>query len=317
MSVKMHAEIPRSHLKTLSRLGWVFLIPALATSLPAQAVGPGMDIQCGGDGTVVITCHDSSNEWIVVSSSSLDGPWIPRLEPASPGSNTFQMTVPTPHQYEFFRLARGQRFVDDFEDNNLAGWSVFYPDPQFENFVILEPTNGQLRIHATCPACPNRRVYLYSTNVLLADFAMSFDILAYDERPGDHPSAALVARLEPRVLNIYSAHYLGGVNPAASELPGWSKVWLHRLPDNVGTVDYLPKMDPARDYRLVFYGVGNSLTVELYDLADLSVPIATNAVTDTGTPLPPGWIGFRVKEEGASGTVDWTLDNFVAVGTTP
>jgi hypothetical protein len=317
MIMKMHSEITSHYSQARSRLGWLFLITVLAATLPAQATGPEMEIQCGGDGTAVITCHDASNEWIVVSSSSLDGPWIPRLESVSPGSNTFQMTVTTPRQTEFFRLARGQRFVDDFEDGDLEGWSVFYPDPQFENFVTLDPTNGQLRIHATCPACPNRRVYLYNTNVLLADFVMSFDILAYDERPGDHPSAALVARLEPRVLNTYSAHYLAGVNPAASELPGWSKVWLHRLPDNVGTVDYLPKMNPATDYRLVFHGVGNSLTVELYDLADLSAPIATNAVTDTGTPLPPGWIGFRVKEEGASGTVDWTLDNVVAVGTTP
>ena len=105
--MKTHTEMRRCNVKALRRLGWLLLIPALGSSLPAQAAGPGMDIQCGGDGTAVITCHDASNEWIVVSSSSLDGPWIPRLEPANVGTNLFRMTVPMLHQTEYFRLARG------------------------------------------------------------------------------------------------------------------------------------------------------------------------------------------------------------------
>ena len=72
----------------------------------------------------------------------------------------------------------------------------------------------------------------------------------------------------------------------------------------------------TNDYRLVFYGVGSQLTVQLFDLADGTL-VKEIQVSDSDGTLTEGWVGFYVAENGTSGTVDFTLDNFVAFGTTP
>jgi len=75
-----------------------------------------------------------------------------------------------------------------------------------------------------------------------------------------------------------------------------------------------PKTDPAKNYRLVFSGVGPELAIQLFDLTDGALVAMINVVDDT---LTDGWVGFYVGVQGPSGTVDFWLDNFVAVGTTP
>jgi hypothetical protein len=317
-AMKTHTQICRNHFRSLSRLGWLFLIPALTTTLPAQPIEPEMQIQCGGDGTALITCHDASNEWIVVSSSSLDGPWVPRLESVSPGSNTFQMTVTTPHQCEYFRLARGLRFEDDFNDGDLAGWSLYYSYPPFENFVTLEPTNGQLRISGTCAGCPSvaRQVVFYRTNLVMADFAASIDVLGWDISPGSYANLTLVARVQPGPPSDYTPLYMGGLQVAPPSTSGLSLLWVWEGGGAgvIGPGHFFPKIDPARDYRLVFCGVGRKLTVKLYDLTDGHL-VANYEVQDS--TLTDGWVGFFVQETGPSGAMDFTVDNFRVVGTTP
>ena len=64
----------------------------------------------------------------------------------------------------------------------------------------------------------------------------------------------------------------------------------------------------------MFYGAGSQLTVQLFDLADGSL---VAEYQDTDSTLTDGWVGFYVVEHGPSGTVDFWLDNFVAVGTSP
>jgi hypothetical protein len=93
--------------------------------------------------------------------------------------------------------------VDDFEDGDIEGWTVAYESPQFENYVTLESTNGQLRIYGNWPGSGLKRIVIFHrTNLMLADFAMSTDIRGWDESDSeDIPNIALVARLDPDYLS--------------------------------------------------------------------------------------------------------------------
>ena len=77
---------------------------------------------------------------------------------------------------------------------------------------------------------------------------------------------------------------------------------------------FSPKMDPSKDYRLVFYVVGPELTVQLFNLTDGGPP---EQLTASDESLTDGWVGFRVRGATPAGTRDFWLDNFIAVGTTP
>ena len=73
-------------------------------------------------------------------------------------------------------------------------------------------------------------------------------------------------------------------------------------------------MDPTHDYRLVFYGVGSLLRLELFDLTTGDLIAQHQVVDDT---LTDGYVGFMVQEQGPSGMMDYLFDNFHAAGTTP
>ncbi len=94
-----------------------------------------------------------------------------------------------------------------------------------------------------------------------------------------------------------------------------STIWLNErtLTDawELGDFKRFPKMDPTKDYRLVFSGVGTVLTVQWFNLTDGTPP---DTYQFPGDSLTAGEIGFVVFQGPA---VDCWLDNFIAVGTTP
>ena len=166
----------------------------------------------------------------------------------------------------------------------------------------------------------------------MADFASSIDILAWDKGPDESPNllqVGLFARTDPSIVEdppIVSLMYQGALNISDPWHLGDSGIWLWEFTGlyllneaqriGEGLLNF-PEMDPANDYRLVFYGVGDRLTVELYDLSNLKNPLYT--LTETDTSLTEGYVGFYVRENrpGGAATIDVTLDNFVVTGTTP
>lgn len=70
-------------------------------------------------------------------------------------------------------------------------------------------------------------------------------------------------------------------------------------------------LSPASDYRFIFDGTDENLTGFLYDLADLSTPLATLNATDFA--YASGVTGVLVAADGNPGTADATFDNFSAV----
>ena len=317
--MKTPSQTPGSSFRTLGRLGRLFLLPALALSLPAQTNGPEINIERAA---AVISWPVSATNYIVLSSANpTNGPWYPCLDPIAYGPGTCQVAVRTTDHSQYFKLAQGEWFMDDFEDGDLDGWTIVYADPAAATNLTTEVTDGQLRIHGTWPGSGLwRSVILHRTDLLLADFAMSIDILGWDESdPGDDPCILLAARIDPNQVipqNVYA--YSAGLAIRYYADPSRSALWFRESTGTDAQVlgEFAPfeQTDPAKNYRLVFYGVGNRLTVELYDLTT-GQRIAEHTVTDD--TLADGWLGFWVYEAGPSGTVDFTLDNFVAVGTTP
>ncbi len=64
------------------------------------------------------------------------------------------------------------------------------------------------------------------------------------------------------------------------------------------------------DYRFVFSGMGADLTGMIFNLADLSTPLATLAAFDAN--YESGITGVLVAADGAPGTADATFDNYIA-----
>jgi hypothetical protein len=163
-------------------------------------------------------------------------------------------------------------------------------------------------------------VFFTRTNLMLADFAMSMDILAWDESGvEDRPNIRFFARLDPNSVIPTDVYAYGGAAAMRwMDNPNQSAIWLTEFTganhQPLGDYRLFQKTDPAKDYRLVFFGAGSVLTVQLFNLTDGSPPLTYQFSDNT---LTEGWVGFMVWERGPSGTLDFTLDNFVAVGTSP
>lgn len=318
--MKTTTQLPASLSRTLHRSGWLLLFPLLASSLSAQVTGPELTIQHSTSGTCLLTWSDTTNQHVVLSTTNLlANPWIPRLESVAEAVGTHHMTVAAPHPTEYFTLTQGYRFEDDFEDGIADGWILTCPDPSFQPLVNLDVTNGQLRVRGSYSG--NRTVYCVNTNVLMADYVASIDILDWADGSGNAPHFGIVARREPNFLSTASTFYLGAATVKATASPPQSSLWTYKWYGTGGafgsSLRFQPKLDPVIDYRLVYRVLGGEATVELYDLANWGAPIATTVGIDSTPPLAFGWPGFVVNDTGGSGTLDVTVDNFRAVGTAP
>jgi hypothetical protein len=75
---------------------------------------------------------------------------------------------------------------------------------------------------------------------------------------------------------------------------------------------------PGHSYRLVFTGVGQLYTGMLYDLDDLTTPLATIQATDPAATVSSGISGFVSYSRNSDvGTTDVTIDNYYAGATDP
>jgi len=242
------------------------------------------------------------------------------------------MAVQVPHQgketSKYFRLrsAESWRFVEDFGDGDISDWIIAYEDPQAETNLTVEATDGHLRIHGDWPGTnDDRGVYLCKTNLLPSDFAMSIDIHGWDESPGDLLNVWLIARGNLAYFHDpdKDASVHGGVSMTPFGSTTNSLVWLMKIFDNLPTTlfnsDPFEKIVPTKDYRLEFYGTGAYHNVLLHEILPDGTLRLIHGFQGPEDPFPKiqGWVGLGAKEGGPSGTVDFTLDNVVIVGTVP
>ncbi len=212
-------------------------------------------------------------------------------------------------------LTDGVAQNDDFNDGNDNGWS--HNDPLGElglgAFASFSVINGQYRIAGAMSPNPGgagpARAASLRQDAFYSTFCVSVDIIG--EPGGLDPAIGLLARIQP--------------NPGLGATDGYAltlttkdnDIQITRV-DNEGVVELSgsvklsPPYDPSHSYRLVLVGSGDYLEGAIYDLADLSLPVAVTSTFD-GTHAfgTLGLVVFDNSTDGAS-TVSAVFDNYRA-----
>jgi hypothetical protein len=214
-------------------------------------------------------------------------------------------------------------FSDNFDDGNLDGWVLFDPMSDLGIAAPAEVTfpDGGVRIRGFVPAIPDAgpaRVFVYREEAFTTFFA-AFDVVDWDN--GINMAFGFLARAgnigvgqtEGYVMN-YDPNQTGSrpggqlqINSVTGELPDTVAA------ANITLID-------GRSYRWVFQGQGDELRGSVYDMEDLTQPIA-EVLTDQGWIYPSGNIGlfnfYRGDETDPVGIPDFTFDNFFVEATNP
>jgi hypothetical protein len=209
--------------------------------------------------------------------------------------------------------ARAAQISDDFNDGNDTAnpaWTRYSPLGGSYSF----PGGNTYRLQA--PVSPNPafgpgRVAAYLNNSGFSTFSVSIDLVDWNNSLNQ--AVGPLAR-----LNNVGAGTTTGY--ALTYTPTQHTLDITRITNEsptgggLGSVPLI--LDPAKDYRLVFTGVGSSFTGTVYDLADLSTPFQSVTGTDPNNTYTLGFPGLLVFDNSnGAGTGDATFDNFVVSDT--
>lgn len=251
---------------------------------------------------------------VVVAAPSLHGPWVPSLEPVFNRLGQVCVAVPVVGTQQYFQLRPGFQIIDDCSGKPNP-W-VYSTEPSGGTGVTLTHTNGALRVRASSGGAP---VLWYApTNAPSAadlvsgrephgDFACSIDVLSWGEMGQSNFYLTARATWEP-----YGACY------AAIDWEGHASTSMFLFVDwedpNGITVSAPCPVVRGKSYRLVFFGVGDRLTAQVFEIGGASQPIATaqlvSSKVESGIARTPG------IHKGPGGT-DVTVDNFRFTGVRP
>ena len=177
--------------------------------------------------------------------------------------------------------------TDDFNDGNDTGWTRFAPLAGLGVTAYTFP-GGAYRL--SCNPSPNVASYgparlasLRSSGPVYSEFAVCVDFTAWDVTKDT--SMGILARIQP--------------NPAPGNLNGYALTYqgndrdleINRVTGEVGTKISQGRvgivLDPAKVYRMVFFGIGGYLEGRIFDRDNPVVPLATVTAQDpfysTGT----------------------------------
>jgi hypothetical protein len=155
-----------------------------------------------------------------------------------------------------------------------------------------------------------------------SDFYVSADIVAWAQNTAqEFGLLARVSDVGPGTTDGYAF----GLASGGTVKPGENSVQIVRL-ENEATHDVLgsgptgksempiPDLVPGKTYRLVFMGRGNDLEGRLFELPNLTTPIAVVSGNTAGdaTRLTSGWCGLVASGSELTSEVDVTFDNYYA-----
>ena len=208
---------------------------------------------------------------------------------------------------------------DDFDDGNDDGWMHYDPlasvgqPPATYSFP-----NGGYRIEAPVSPDPENlgqaRAGSYRADTTYTDFSVSVDLIDWDNTlPQYFGPTARLSDLGLGTTGGYAFFYFSEsgharLNRIDNELSS--------APDQPDpTNDFEANLDPAKDYRMTFSGVGGNLLGQIFDLTDLSTPLARLAAFDS--TYTSGHSGIVVVADSPIPELpisagDATFDNFVA-----
>lgn len=201
---------------------------------------------------------------------------------------------------------------DDFNDGNDDGWVRY----DREGTATFSFPDGGYRIQASSSS-PNgetdkAQVFVYRTNEY-SDFYVSVDLKDWDN---DVRSAVgLIFRTQtigPDTTTGYSLYWTPAIGGGGNRL---FSIFIFYGDVPLGAVSAtFVTLDPNRSYRIVARGVGDFLEGWIYDLEDLTKPLAYTSGHDSF--FPTGQCGLLAHSRNNT-TVDVTYDNFVAATSPP
>ena len=178
-------------------------------------------------------------------------------------------------------------FTDNFDDGNIDGWTLFDPI----GFALGEPhaevtfPDGTVRLNGPPhPAFGSGAAAINRPGVVFSDFEETIDIVE------NNSSVDGFIGLGARTREPFHGYFLGfaAIPPGA---PASNVVSLTRSdgPGGIVVLDEVFIDDLPRDgLRLVFAGEGNTLTGNIFNLADLTTPLVTLTAEDATYPVGYG-----------------------------
>ena len=214
----------------------------------------------------------------------------------------------------FLTLSGLSAQTDNFNDGNDTGWTRFTPLAPFGGTSITFPAGGY---RLACQPSPNpgatgpARVSSLRPEAVYTDFVACVDFTGWDVT--QDTSMGVLARLQP--------------NPAPGDLNGYALTYqgndrdleLNRVVNESGfkisTIDTNITLDPAKNYRMVFFGLETHLEGRIYDRDNPLIPLAT--ITANDSVYASGSSGILVFSE-QNTAIAATFDNYRgSAGTAP
>ncbi|MFM8331626.1 MAG: hypothetical protein ACKN9T_08050 [Candidatus Methylumidiphilus sp.] len=180
---------------------------------------------------------------------------------------------------------------DNFNDGNDSGWTHYDPLAAFGLSGSYAFPNGGYRIQAAAnPAAPQlgpARAGSFRADENFSDFSVSADVSDWSTS-GDQ-SVAVIARGQNPGLGTTSGYGLVFCSSACG-------LFLNRFDGELGIPigNVAPvSLTAGESYRLVFTGVGSTLTGQIFSTADLNTPLGT--VTANDSAYAAGLTGLLVS----------------------
>jgi len=216
--------------------------------------------------------------------------------------------------------ARAQIVTDNFNSGSLSpAWTVYEADPSLVSLTFPTVGTGKgLRIQSNpfASAGVPAVAAVAPTNVY-SDFYVAVDLVNWVV---EDQAAVLFARFAPggnfgldggqgMILNYDAAQ--AGENPG-NRRGGEFQINIVSPGFSANTIAKCEMtLNPGNSYRLVFKGVGTLYTAQVYDLKDLTTPLAT--IQNNDSTYASGISGFlSYSRNGIIGTADVTIDNYYA-----
>ncbi len=258
-------------------------------------------------------------EWrswsILLEASGLGGPWRPWPEVACEDGGAYGVSIPLSESARFFRVARGSQRLDNFGTFwDFTSWKTAPMgggQGRRPGFVMV---NGHGRLRGLGNGNQDFFMYWGFSDVPAGESVASVDILDWDETMED-AAFGLLLRVKsekdvwlPGIEGLPHDRYAGLLTFKKAGSPSESVLSLTGPGGEPLEIKRFPAVDPAKQYRLRFWAVGDRLTLELFSLDDLSRPIETCEAIDGRVPEGVGEALYGTKS--ASGTYDVTIDRF-------
>jgi hypothetical protein len=210
--------------------------------------------------------------------------------------------------------ARAADILFDFNagnDSGLTHYDVLAPFGSGSTFTF--PGGDTYRLTSGPSADPNTlgptRLGAYLPGQTFADFRESVDIVNWD--PALDQAIGLAARLSNIGLgtsNGYNLHYNNLPNDVGS-----AGLVIDRVDGEAADAFAFTQLnltDPTAGYRLVFTGIGATLTGEIFALSDLNTALASVTLIDSTYASGLTGVLSTGLYAGANTGVDATYDNF-------